>query len=475
MILDHVISSETRLRWRHILARRWGTIDRWVEARFGGNPNAAIAQRFKPDAAAIEEAPIPLPAFSVLYIVVGLVVFALLWAIFGAVDRIVVASGKITTTAPLIVMQPFTTSRILKVHVKAGDSVKKGQVLITFDPAFAKADEVSDTQKVAALNAEIARIQAELSGAKTFTARPGDGPERQVQAQLFAQRTAQFAAELAVRDSRLRQIDSQIDAHQKSYSELKRQLDMAKDVTGIRTQLEAERAGSHLESMEAEKDEIDSDLKLKSTIADTDRLQQQRAETVAERQSFLQQWHSDLNQKLVSDQQDAAAASEELNKAHKMQEFTALRAPMDGVVLELAERSEGSVLREAETLITLVPADATLNLEANIPSRDIGYVKVGDPVQIKLEAYPFQQFGTLEGRLDVVSPDSVALKEGDSSTVVFRAKVQLKDTIGAIARRGMHLRPGLVAAADIRSGRRTILSYLADPLLKTAQESLREP
>ena len=475
MILDQVISSETRLRWRHILAQRWTSIDRWIETRFSGRPNAAIAQRFKPDAAAIEEAPVPLSIFSVLYIVVALVVFALLWAIFGSVDRIVVAGGKITTTAPLLVMQPFTTSRILKVHVKAGDSVKMGQVLITFDPALAKADEVSFTQKVAALNAEIARIQAELSGAKSFTAAPGDGAERRVQAQLFAQRTAQFSAELAVRDSRLGQIDSQIDAHQKSYAELSRQLDMAKSVTSIRNRLEEQRAGSHLESMMAEKDEIDSDLKLKSTIADTDRLQQQRAETVAERQSFLRQWRSDLNQKLVGDQQDEAAASEELNKARKMREFTALRAPMDGLVLELAERSEGSVLREAETLITLVPANAALKLEANIPSRDIGYVKVGDPVQIKLEAYPFQQYGTLEGRLDVVSPDSVALKEGDISTTVFRAQVRLKDTIGAIARRGMHLRPGLVATADIRSGRRTILSYLADPLLKTAQESLREP
>ena len=467
--------SETRLRWRHVLARRWAGIDDWIDARFGGHPNAAAAQRFKPDSAAIEEAPIPLPAFSALYIVVALVLIALLWAIFGAVDRIVVASGKITTTAPLIVMQPFTTSRILKVRVRAGDSVKKGQVLITFDPAFAKADETSLTQKVAALNAEIARIEAELSGAKTFTAAPGDGPERQVQAQLFSQRTAQFAAEMAVRDGRLGQIDSQIAEHKKSFSELGRQLEMAKNVTLLRNRLEAQKAGSHLESMMAEKDEIDSDLKLKSTIADTNRLEQQRAETVAERQSYLRQWRADLNQKLVTDRQDAAAASEELNKAHKMQELTALRAPMDGVVLELAERSEGSVLREAETLITLVPANATLNLEANIPSRDIGYVKVGDPVQIKLEAYPFQQFGTLEGRLDVVSPDSLALKEGESTTTVFRAQVQLKDTIGTIARRGMRLRPGLVATADIRSGRRTIFSYLADPLRKTAQESLREP
>ena len=114
--------------------------------------------------------------------------------------------------------------------------------------------------------------------------------------------------------------------------------------------------------------------------------------------------------------QKLAEASETLNKANRMQDFTQMTAPVDGTVLTVADRSVGSVLREAETLVTLVPDDADLYIEASVLSRDIGYLKLGDSVRIKLESYPFQQFGTASGVLTVVSPDSQPLKEGDDQS-----------------------------------------------------------
>jgi HlyD family secretion protein len=451
-------------------AARWAAFQRWLDGKF--TVHDAMASHFQADARLLEERPVPLPAYSALYVILALIAVALGWAIFGTVDRIVVAEGRIATSAPVIVMQPFTTSRILKLHVKPGDRVQKGQLLITFDPAFAQADESSLVQKSAALNAEVARMEAELSGAKHFDA--GNDPERRVQAQLFAQRSAQFAAEMQVRDSRLGEVSAQLDASRRAIAGLQRELAMAHNVVGIRRNLEAQQAGAPLETMQAEKDEIDVDLKLKSANADIARLEQQYAEIAAERRSWLDQWRAELNQKLVASRQDLVAAQESLNKADKMKDLTELRAPVDGVVLELAERSEGSVMREAETLLTLVPANAELTLEANIPSRDIGYVKVGEAVRVKLEAYPFQRFGTLDGAVEIVSPDSVSLKEGDSN-VYFHTRVRLNDKASTLVAKGIRLRPGLVATAEIKSGRRTIISYLSDPILKTGDESLREP
>ena len=91
-----------------------------------------------------------------------------------------------------------------------------------------------------------------------------------------------------------------------------------------------------------------------------------------------------------------------------MHDLTELTAPVDGMVQEVADRSIGSVLREAETLVTLVPDDADLYVEAIVPSRDVSYLKLGDTVRVKLEAYPFQRFGTASGVLTVISPDSIA-------------------------------------------------------------------
>jgi HlyD family secretion protein len=449
--------------------RRW-----WP---FGGRrsrvDDASLVQSFRPDASAIEEAPIPISAYSALYVVLALMASAILWSVIGTVDRIIVAQGKIVTTVPSIVMQPFTTSRIAKVHVKAGDRVKKGDVLVSFDPAFAQADEVSLNQKVRGLAAETDRINAELSQQTGFAA--GNDPERRQQAEIFTQRASQFAAEMDVRDSRQRQIDAQIDSDMKSIDGLNRQLELARKVTGIRRELQSKQLGSMIQLMAAEKDEGDFDLRLKSTIADSEKLHQQRAENSAERQSFLDRWRGELNQRLVAARQEQAQAIEALTKAKKLKDYTELVAPVDAVVLELAERSEGSVLREAETLITLVPDDAQLNLEADILSRDVGFVQVGDAVRVKLEAFPFQQFGTLDGRLDVLSPDSVPVKQGERTNVVFHAEVHLKETAGSVAGLGIRLRPGLVATAEIKAGERSIASYVLDPVVQTFDESLREP
>ena len=162
---------------------------------------------FQSDAAAIEEAPVPLAAHAALWIVLALLVTALLWSVIGRVDRIVVAPGKVATRTPMLVLQPFTTSRIIAVAVKAGDHVKKGQLLVRFDPAFANADVSSLRQKIASLTAQTQRLEAQLSGVP-FKAGPQDGPERNTQGQIYSQEMNDYQAEISQRDSRLAQVEA---------------------------------------------------------------------------------------------------------------------------------------------------------------------------------------------------------------------------------------------------------------------------
>ncbi len=458
--------------------RYWRGLGDWVDRRFGDEEfrrDDEAAHGFKPDAVAIEEAAVPLSAHAALYVLAGLLVIAILWAIFGAVDRIVVAPGKVATRTPLLVMQPFTTSRILQIGAKAGDHVRKGQVLVVFDPAFAQADVASLQHKVESLTAQTARLEAELTG-RPFAARPGDSVERFTQAQIFDHEISDYQAELKQRDSRLQQVESQIRVDQASLPGIRSQLEMAHRMVTIQQSLRAQQAAAELDVMRAQSGEIDSDLKLRNTMGDVTKLEAQRTETQHERQAFLDKWRSDRNQQLVQARQDLAESSETLSKAHRMKDLTEIVAPVDGVVLEVADRSVGSVLREAETLVTLVPDGADLYVEANVPSRDVSYVKVGDLVRVKLETYPFQRFGTVNGRLDVISADSIPLKQGDAqSELVYRVQVRITDSLHDLAGRGIHIRPGLVASAEIKSGKRSVASYVLNPILRTADESLREP
>lgn len=469
----------SRVEWlEDRVQRRWRALGHWVDRRFGDEEFArheGVAHGFKPDAIAIEEAPVPLSAHAALYTTLTMLVVAILWAIFGAVDRIVVAPGKIATRAPMVVMQPFTTSRILHINVKAGDHVRKGQVLVAFDPAFAQADVASLQHKVETLTTQTARLEAQLSGTP-FVVRAGDSIARLTQVQIFDQEMSDYGAELKQRDSRLRQIDSQIQVDQASLQGIRSQLDMARRMVAIQQSLRAQQAAAELDVMRAQSGEIDSDLKLKNTLGEMAKFGEQRAETLQERQAYIDKWRSDHNQQLVQARQDLAEAAETLNKARRMKDLTEIIAPVSGIVLEVADRSVGSVLREAETLMTLVPDGASLYVEAKVPSRDVSYVKVGDRVRVKLEAYPFQRFGTINGVLDVIGADSVPSKQDDAqSQPVFRVQVRIVDSLKDLVARGIHVRPGLIASAEIKTGKRSVASYILDPILRTADESLREP
>ncbi|HKQ44877.1 MAG TPA: HlyD family type I secretion periplasmic adaptor subunit [Rhizomicrobium sp.] len=458
--------------------RRWQALGRWVDERLGREEFARldpVSQGFKPDAVAIEEAPVSLSANVALYTALTLLVVAILWSIFGYVDRIVVAPGKVATRTPMIVMQPFTTSRILQIGIKAGDHVRKGQVLVKFDPAFAQADVASLQQKVATLTVQTERLEAQLAGTP-FAARAGDSVERLTQVQIFDQETSDYKAEVDQRDSRLRQIDSQIRMNEGILPGIRSQLEMANRMVTIQQSLRAQKAAAELDVMRAESGAIDSDLKLKNTLGEIAKLGGQRAETLQERRAYIDKWRSDHNQQLVRARQELAESAETLNKANRMRDFSEIVSPVDGTVLEVADRSVGSVLREAETLVTLVPDDAALYVEANVPSRDVSYVKVGDSVRIKLETYPFQRFGTINGILDVISADSIPQKRDDvESQLVYRVQVRIADPLSSIAERDMQIRPGLVASAEIKTGKRSIASYILHPILRTADESLREP
>jgi len=449
--------------------------DRTIDKMFGGvDPDSQLAHAFETDAEALEEAPVPLSAHIALYVVLTFLALAIIWSIVGTLDRIVVAQGKIATRTPLIVMSPYTTSRILQLRVQPGDHVRKGQILVSFDPAFAQADVAALEHKVRSSSAEVERLEAQLTGLP-FAAVPEDPPEKKTQAQIYTQEQASYAAELSQRSSRVGALNAQIKADVSAIEGLNGQLGMANKVVGIYEGLVAQKAGAPLDVMKAQSSAIDVQMRLQNTEGDLKKLNDQRAEAAAERSSFLDKWHSEHNQELVKARQDLAEASETLNKARQMKEYADLRAPADAVVLEIADRSVGSVMKEAETLVTLVPDGADLYAEANVPARDVSHLKVGNSVRVKLEAYPFQKFGTIDGRLDVLSADSVPLKEDDKTTLVYHARVRLLTPAQELAKRGLRVRPGMVLSAEIKTGKRTIASYVMNPILRTADEGMREP
>jgi hemolysin D len=451
-------------------------MEQWIERQLGGEATTEddLAFGFMPEAVLIEEAPVPIGTHITLYVALILLAVAILWSIFGSLDRIVVASGKVATRVPMLVMQPFTTSRLLQVNIRPGDEVKKGQVLATFDPVFAQADVAALGLKADSLAAQTDRLKAQLGGAP-FPIQKDDSSARLTQRKIFEQETADYAAEMKQRASRIAGLNALISANQQSLAGIRTQYEMTKRVSAIQRRLRSLQAAAELDVMRAESAEVDMDLKLKNTLGDGSKLVEQRKEALQERNAYVEKWRSDHNQSLVKAEQDMIEARESLKKAQRLKEFASISAPVDGIVLQVAERSTGSVLREGETLLTLVPKSAELYIDASTLSRDISYIKPGDAVRVKLEAYPFQIYGILDGILSVVGPDSLPLKEDDASRQVYRVQVRLTDSAAALAKRSIYIRPGMIANAEIKTGKRSVASYILQPIMKVTDESMREP
>lgn len=450
-------------------------------------PPPGFALDYLPDGAAIEHAPLPWLARSTLYVLAGLLVALVLWAGFAQVDRIVTAGGRLVTTAPMVVAQPLETAVVRGVDVQVGDRVRAGDRLATLDPTFAAADLADLTAKLASVEAQIGRLRAELDGGD-FTPAAGN-PDAAVQAAILERRRAEYRSRLASLDEKAGQLDSAIAAGRRAQTGLAERLAVVGEVEDIRRQLQERQTGSRLTWLEARVERLRMRDEL-TALQDREQASAHELRGVqADRAAFVDEWRRKTAEELVEQSRQRATLVEQIAKAERRRSLVTLTAPVDAVVLEVAKRSVGSVIREAEPLVTLVPADVPLEVEAEIPSRDIGLVRVGDFVRVKLDAFPFQRHGTLPGEIRTISADAFTHDPSGSqgaaainpdgprpaAGAVFRTRIRLTDTRLEAVPAGTALSPGMVASAEIRVGTRSVLSYFLYPVIRALDESIREP
>jgi hemolysin D len=389
------------------------------------------------------------------------------------VDVVVAGQGRLAADAAPIVVQPIDRAVIRDIRVRPGDAVRQGQVLAVLDPTFAEADRAALAAQRRALAAQRARVEAELTGGTPQAAGDRDAV---LQAGLQAQRQALLAARLDALDQEMHAQQSAIDTLEASDAALTEQVAIARDVEALRARLLEGQVGSRLQFLEARARRIAAEQQRDQDRGRLAGLRHALAQKRAERQGFLDDWRRQLMEELARLRGELDRVEESLAKATRLAALTVLAAPADGTVLEVARRSAGSVLREAEPLVTLVPAGAPLIAEIVLRSADVGQARAGDPVAVKIDAFPFQRHGPLPGTLRAIAQDSqLPRAEGEPPGPHHRAQV----AIGAGTLRdlpaGASPLPGMTVTAEIHVGSRSVLAYLLLPLIRGARESLREP
>jgi len=425
----------------------------------------------------------------VLWLMAGLVAFAAAALAILKVDIVVSANGKIVTSDSEIVIQPVEMSVVRSVAVKMGQQVKAGEVLATLDPTFTKADQDELAAKLRTLDATFNRIDAEIAGRDYDP--PTPNPDELTQRDVFRKRHDEYAAKLAAAEHKVEQSKSDLAVHKAEAKSLQEQIRLASEAENIYQQLVAKDLASKLKLLDASQRLVDTQSRLETNLGEQQKLKEQIAGAQADRDGFVQEWQRKLSEDMAQTRSDRDAAAARLSKAQLRHELAVMTAPEDATVLEVAPRPAGSVLKEAETLMRLVPTSAPLLVEAQVDTRDVARLHLGDRATIKLEALPWQQFGLAYAELKALTPDTLSDdnaretgEEGSSpelktqakqSPIHFRARFELRETRFRNLPDGFTLRPGMRVVADVKVGHRAILDYVLNPITRVINESLREP
>jgi adhesin transport system membrane fusion protein len=372
-----------------------------------------------------------------LWVTVFTVAAFVAWSQWASLDQITRATGQVITTSRNQVIQaPPNGGMLDSIRVREGDTVSRGQILMRFERIKLGASHEEAATKAAALRAQIARLEAEI----------------------LDQREPAFAKDLAPYP--------EFRANQMALFR-KRRLALDED---IRT----------LESMrELAQQELDMNLPLmaRGDVARSEilKLQRQVAELAGQISSKRNKFLQDSQADLAKAQEELSGTLQVITQRRQELDLADVRSPMDGVVRNVRMTTVGGVARPGDELMQIVPVDDRLVIEAKVKPADIGFIRTGLPVVVKLDAYDYSIYGTLLGHTSFVSADTLTEQIAGQELPYYRVHVTI-DTNNLRPRNGerLEVQPGMTASVEIRTGEKTVWRYLTKPITKALDESLRE-
>lgn len=429
---------------------------------------------FQPDAVEIEMRRTPALAKISLYTILFFIIGMVAWASLSSVDTAVSALGRITTEVPNIVIQPSETAIIRSIRVREGQAVEKGDLLATLDATLAQADVQVSRASLVSIMAQETRLAAEATGKMLVNGFSDDAAAHALQKEVFTRRQTGLKERTNSFDQQIRELQAEIKANIQDARDLGEQAQVLREIEAMRLKLVTSGYGSRVNYLAAKHQRLSVDRETRRMLSTRASLQHQLQAIRANRAAMLASWKTQVAQELVETRREREKLAEQVKKTEHRESLVRLVAPRAGVVLAIANRSVGSVIQQAETMFIIVPADVPMEMEADVLPRDIGLIKVGDEVRIKLDALPFQKHGTLTGRVRLISEDAVAV-QGRAAETVYRTRIELTGRDLRVVPDTFRLSAGLTGSADITVGERRIITYFIYPLIRAVDTSFREP
>ncbi|TXI73769.1 MAG: HlyD family type I secretion periplasmic adaptor subunit [Limnohabitans sp.] len=399
---------------------------------------------------------------------------ALVFSYLAQMDVVVTAQGKVIPAGKSKVVQPLEAGVVKAISVHDGQEVKAGEVLVELDLTSSGADRNRMEREWWEARAEVLRATAQLAGHGQFAV-PAGMPVEVARNQLavLQSRLAEQLAKLAALDAELARRKADVAAIGSGLAQQRASLPLMQQKYNMREELaktgHVAQTGvleSKMELINAEKELAVQGNRLQESQAGYLAAQEQRAQAVAE-------FRAKASAELLEATKRRDVAEQEFVKVNQRVAMQTLRSPIDGVVQQLAVSTVGGVVTAAQPLMTIVPADTPLELEAQVMNRDIGHIRVGQRVINKVETFDFTRYGYIDGVVQWVGTDAV---QDQKLGAVFPVRIKLDsvETPSAINGRTGIVKAGMSVTADIRTEQRRLIDYLLAPMLRYKQEALRE-
>lgn len=444
---------------------------------------------FHSPTAALAVTPPLYAARGMVWMVSSLVVACLTASALIPIDKVVTAQGKIVATTATSVVQPLETAIVRAISVHEGDTVHKGELLARLDPTFASADVSALQSQVSSLQAEVDRLKAEAAGTDFHPV--NDEPMSVLQGAIFLQRKSERTFKNENYSQKIDSLQTQVQHALSDVYGYSERLKVAEVIESKRRELERLQVGSQLNLLAATDQRLEIKRSLDGAAQQAAQAQRDLEALKAERDAYNQNWQSEVGKDLTDQSRKLSDAQENLKKAELRRKLIELRADGDAIVLNVAKVAPGSVMQSGDQLMTLVPIDAPLEIEVAIPGSEVGYVHPGDRVNLKLETLQYTHYGTIDGTVRFISPDSFSQKQeqqggrgapdqgasspGDVGSLFYRARLNLGESHLHDVPSSFRLMPGMPVVADVMAGKRTVLTYLLARVLPTFMDGMREP
>lgn len=430
------------------------------------------------------DAPAPM-ARAVLYLALALFATLLAWALFGRLDIIAVAQGKLVPSGYVKIVQPAESGIVKEILVREGEEVNAGQVLMRMDTQVSDADTANVDNDLGLRRLQLRRIDAELAG-RPFPLLAGDPADlyRTAADQYRANRESlqhQLDGERAV----LARAQQELRSAQEMKSRLEQTVPIYREQEAAHGKLVQDGFMSKLAGLEKTRERIEKEQELKAQGHQVESLRAQ----IDQSQKKLSQITANYRQQLQNERAEAQAQLMKLEQEGAKQAYRRglleLKAPHEGIIKDLATHTPGTVVSPGTILMTVVPHNEQVKAEVWVADVDAGFVRVGQKAKVKLGAYAFSKYGMVEGRVEYVSPDAAELPDTrerdrrDARTHVmppsgFRALVALDSPHLERDGRRYPINSGMLVSAEIHLGTRTVMEYLLSPVSKTLHEAGRE-